>query len=61
MVKVLLGSFGAFPIFWQACILKTDGHPGVIPRISDFRQVCISNTAGRKAKRNEIWASGVSI
>ncbi len=32
----------------------------VIGRISDFRQACISKTAGRRAKRSEI-ASGVSI
>ncbi len=29
--------------------------------MSDFRQHCISKTACRRAKRSEIWASGVSI
>ena len=31
---------------------------GVIWCISDFRQPCISKTAGRRAKRSEIWVSG---
>ena len=31
------------------------------PLHSDFQQACISKMAGRRAKRIEIWASGVSI
>ena len=34
---------------------------GVIGCISMFRQASISKTAGRRAKRSESWALGVSI
>ena len=85
MVKDILGSIGAFPIFDNLvsrtrlaiegngvhlglrgeysvfagvlltvkCLRSFWGHWGH----SDFRQPCISRTAGRRAKRSDIWAS----
>ncbi len=41
--------------FWQ---LSAWGFSGAMWCISDFRQTCVSKTAGRTTKGSEIWASG---
>ena len=47
--------FSVYRCFWEISGL---GHSGVIRCISDLREACISITAGCRAKRIKIWASG---
>ena len=55
-----LGVLSVYEVFWLLRFQSQSEAIRWISEISDFQHLCILKTAGRRAKRNKIWALGVS-